>query len=102
VLNALLAVGVGCARPAEQWPPNSFILAAGPQLGYAIKRVIQRQPPVTLVGHDGSVCRTSREQFNRTEQGRWIACIWNFPILDSTQTVDSLPQTDDRTIAVLH
>jgi hypothetical protein len=94
---------VGCARPdyAEQWP-DRFLLSAGPQPGYAIKRVLERQPPATLVADDGSVCRTSPQRFNATKEGRWIDCIWDFPILDSTQTIDTPPQADDRTIAVLH
>jgi hypothetical protein len=78
----------GCARPdyAQSWPGH-FLLSAGPQPGFAIKRIIERQPPATLVGDDGSVCRTSPERFNRAKEGRWVACSWNLPVLDSTPTV---------------
>jgi hypothetical protein len=75
----------GCARPdfAQTWP-DRFTLSAGPQPGYAIKRVVERQSPMTLVGDDGSLCRTSRERFAGTEEGAWIACIWALPVYDST------------------
>jgi hypothetical protein len=74
-----------CARPdyAQSWP-DRFFLSGGPQLGYAIKRVIEKQDPITLIADDGSVCRTSRQRFAATKEGRWIACIWALPILDST------------------
>lgn len=94
----LLAVGIshvvifGCARPdyGESWPDHS-LLSAGPQPGYAIKRLVEKQPPVTLVGDDGSVCRTSRARFASTREGQWIACIWNLPTLDSAQTAEPGP-----------
>jgi hypothetical protein len=75
-----------CARPdyAER-SPDYFILSAGPQLGYAIKRVVDRQQPAILVADDGSVCRTSIARFKATGLGRWIACNWTFPTLDSTE-----------------
>jgi hypothetical protein len=100
-LAAELAFIVSCARPdyAEQWP-DRFLLSAGPQPGFAIKRVIERQPPATLVGDDGSVCRTSRERFQGTKEGRWIACNWNLPTLDSAQTKPT-GESNDRHLAVL-
>lgn len=81
----------GCARPdyAESYPAW-LLISAGPQPGYAIKRVIEKQPPVTLVGDDGSVCRTSRERFARARTGRWIACVWHLPSLDSTSALLTL------------
>jgi hypothetical protein len=74
-----------CARPnyAERWPDH-FIVSAGPQPGYAIKRVIEKLSPTTLVGDDGSVCRTSEERFTDSSVGRWIGCAWTLPSLDST------------------
>jgi hypothetical protein len=89
LLAPLLALGVlsACARPdyAESWPDRG-LLSAGPQPGYAIKRVIEKQAPITLVAYDGSICRTSRDRFATTKEGKWIACIWNLPSLDSTET----------------
>lgn len=83
-LGVLAAVSA-CTRPPSvlSWP-DEFFVPAYPQLGYGIKRVIEKQPPITLVAHDGSVCRTSRLRFSRTRTGRWIACTWNLPSLDST------------------
>lgn len=76
-----------CARAdyADTWP-DRFALSAGAQPGYAIKRVVEKQGPVTLVADDGSVCRTSRERFATTKEGKWIACVWALPNLDSTDT----------------
>lgn len=75
-----------CARPdyAERWP-DRFTLSAGPQPGYAIKRIIEKLEPTTLVGDDGSVCRTSAERFAATDVGRWIGCAWTLSSLDSTE-----------------
>jgi hypothetical protein len=81
-----LYLSSSCARPdyAEVWPGH-FTLAAGPQPGYAIKRVIEKLRPTTLVGDDGSVCRTSAERFTGAVVGKWIACEWTLPRLDSTE-----------------
>jgi hypothetical protein len=75
-----------CARPdyAEQWP-HHFAVSAGPQPGYAIKRIIEKLQPTTLVADDGSVCRTSVERFTGTSVGRWFACEWTLPSLDSAE-----------------
>jgi hypothetical protein len=69
-----------CARPdyGETWP-GRFTLTAGPQLGYAIKQVVEKQTPATLLADDGSVCRTSAERFSSTAEGGWIACEWTLP-----------------------
>jgi hypothetical protein len=74
-----------CARPDYAQPrPDFLILSAGPQPGYAIKRAVDKQKPAILVADDGSVCRTSAERFNGTAAGKWIACDWALPSLDST------------------
>lgn len=98
----LLSMIAGCVRPdyAERWP-GRFLLSAGPQPGFAIKRVIERQPPVTLVGDDGSVCRTSRERFDGAKEGRWVACNWNLPTFDSVPAAKPRGETGARQIAVL-
>jgi hypothetical protein len=85
VLAAICLVS-SCARPdqAHTWP-DRLALSAGPQPGYAIKPVVEKQGPITLVADDGSVCRTSRGRFAATKVGRWIACIWALPSLDSTE-----------------
>ena len=74
-----------CARPDYgESRPEWLLLSAGPQPGYAIKQVIEKDPPETLVGDDGSICRTSRERFARTRDKAWVACAWTLPILDTT------------------
>jgi hypothetical protein len=72
-----------CARPdyAETWP-TSFQLSAGPQPGFAIKKVVHKQRPIFLVADDGSVCRTSVERFGSTRVGKWISCDWGLQARD--------------------
>jgi hypothetical protein len=87
-----------CARPdyAERWP-SWLMVSAGPRPGYGIKRVVEKQPPVTLLGDDGSVCRTLADRFATTAVGAWIACEWALPSLDSTEIAqrgDSLPAVE--------
>ncbi len=74
-----------CARPdyAES-RPEWVLLSAGAQPGYAIKRVIDKDPPVTLVAEDGTLCRSSKERYKATQEGAWIACLWNLPAPDKT------------------
>jgi hypothetical protein len=74
----LVACAISCcarADHAETWP-TSFQLSAGPQPGFAIKPVVEKQKPAVLVADDGSVCRTSAERFARTRVGKWISCDW--------------------------
>jgi hypothetical protein len=102
MLGLQLSVLIGCVRPdyAEHWPAR-LLLSGGPQPGFAIKRIIERQAPATLVGDDGSICRTSRERFERTREGRWVACNWHLPTLDSTQTAEPGAEPNTWQIAVL-
>jgi hypothetical protein len=79
VLSLLVTLGpiAACARPdyAERWP-DSFIVSAGPLPGYAIKRVVEKRGPITLIGDDGSVCRTSGQRLAATALGSWISYNW--------------------------
>ena len=88
VVTLLIALGTiaACARPdyAQRWP-DSFTVSAGPRPGYAIKRVVEKQDSITLIGDDGSVCRTSAQRVAATALGSWIACNWTLPGLDSTR-----------------
>jgi hypothetical protein len=88
VITLLIALGpiAACARPdyAERWP-DSFIVSAGPQPGYAIKRVVEKRDSITLIGDDGSLCRTSGQRLAATALGSWISCNWILPGLGSTQ-----------------
>lgn len=92
---SLIVAGLlsSCARPdyAERWP-DRFILRAGAQPGYAIKRVVDKQKPAVLMADDGSVCLTSVQRFTDTAVGRWIGCDWTLPNQDSTE----LARVDSR------
>ncbi len=80
--SLLLAASVvsSCARPdfAHHWP-DSFLISGGPQPGFAIKPVVEKQKPILLLAEDGSVCRTSVQRFASTKVGKWIACTWQLP-----------------------
>lgn len=69
-----------CARPdySARWP-DRLLVAAGPQPGYAIKRVIEKVGSATLLGDDGSICRTSAHRLAATRVGSWINCNWMAP-----------------------
>jgi hypothetical protein len=84
LISIYLVSSCAPANYAEVWP-GRFAVFAGPQPGFAIKHVIDKQRPATLVADDGSVCRTSAERFTRTRVGKWIACDWTLPGLDSTE-----------------
>jgi hypothetical protein len=63
---------------------QGWLFVAHPQVGFAIKQVVGKIEPQSLEADDGSVCRTSRDRFERTRTGKWIACSWSYPFLDST------------------
>ena len=83
---ALLATYLigSCARPDNvyRWPTSS-VLSAGAQPEFAIKAVVDKQKPASLIAEDGSVCRTSVQRFTRTAVGKWIACSWQLPASDT-------------------
>lgn len=78
-----------CARPdyAER-RPDYLALAAGPRLGYAIKRVVDKENPFTLVSDDGTLCRTSSERYKHTNVKTWIACSWALPAVSRTRIAE--------------
>ena len=84
LLLTSLSIVLACARPSyvESWP-DRFRFMGGPQPGFGIKQVVEKQHPITLLADDGSVCRTSRERFSRTKEMALVACVWNLPTLDS-------------------
>jgi hypothetical protein len=89
ILVPLLA---GCARPDyAEYHPDWLIITAGPQTGYAIKRVVEKHAPITLLGDDGSVCRTTSERFAATSEGAWTDCNWTLPYLDETEVASLSP-----------
>jgi hypothetical protein len=50
--------------------------SSGAQSGYALKLVRGKEPPSTVVGDDGSICRLTTERFARVKPGKWLACEW--------------------------
>ena len=78
---SLLVLGTiivsACARPdyVESFQ-NRAQVSGGAQAGYAIKQVLEKRKPETLVAEGGSVCRTSVRRFAATHSGAWIACDW--------------------------
>lgn len=79
-------LSAACARPDyfPPWPDRSFV-SAGPQPGYAIKQVVEKLGSVTLLGYDGSICRTSPHRFAGTKVGSWISCTWTHPAIDAPE-----------------
>jgi hypothetical protein len=89
-LAVLAVISVqACAPPnySERWP-DWLLISGGPQVGFAIKQVVDKVRPQSLHADDGSVCRTSKDRFKRTRLGRWIACSWSYPVLDSTAVAE--------------
>lgn len=76
----LLAAGIsiaGCARADYAEGRRHWLgLSAGAQPGWAVKQVVEKRHGTTLIGEDGSVCRTSEERAQRVEPGDWISCDW--------------------------
>jgi hypothetical protein len=81
-----VCLAAACARPdySAGWP-DRFILSAGPQPGYGIKRVIEKLGSATLLGDDGSLCRTSSHRFAATRVGSWIDCTWTVSTVDDDE-----------------
>ena len=77
LLLICLLVGA-CASRADHVFAAAGILTgtSGAVPGYALKLVQAKQGKVEVVGDDGSVCRLTRERFQRTRIGQWIACNW--------------------------
>jgi hypothetical protein len=78
-----VCLAAACAPPdySVTWP-DRFIISAGRQPGYAIKRVVEKLGSATLLGDDGSICRTSSHRFAATNLGSWIDCTWDLPMMD--------------------
>ncbi|MFL4992859.1 MAG: hypothetical protein ACJ8A6_11785 [Gemmatimonadales bacterium] len=76
LLPALLACG--CSPRADQVfvAPGLVTGSSGAQPGYAIKLVIDKELPSTVVGDDASLCRLTAERFARVDPGDWLACEW--------------------------
>ena len=53
-----------------------MIGSSGAQPGYAIKLVLAKEAPSTVVGDDDSLCRLTAERYDRVDVGDWLACEW--------------------------
>lgn len=69
----------GCVPRADQVfvvQGQIFTGSSGAIPGYEIKLVRGKQGENEAVGDDGSICRLTRERFQRTKAGNWLACNW--------------------------
>jgi hypothetical protein len=69
----------GCSPRADQVlvvPDRLISGSSGPQPGYTIKLVRDKEPPYEIVGDDGSHCRLTAERFAGVDVGDWLACEW--------------------------
>ena len=76
----LLAIALlcGCSPRADQvfTAPGLVTGSSGGQPGYAVKLVRAKEPPSTIIGDDGSLCRLTAERSAKVEPGDWLACEW--------------------------
>jgi len=68
----------GCSARADQVfsAPGLLTGSSGAQPGYAIKLVLAKEAPSTVIGDDGSVCRLTAERFTHVDEGDWVGCEW--------------------------
>jgi len=68
----------GCSTRADQVfaAPGLLTGSSGPQPGYAIKLVLDKEPPSTIFGDDGSMCRLIAQRYAEVDPGDWLACEW--------------------------
>jgi hypothetical protein len=81
-----------CSPRADQVfvAPDLVTWSSGPQPGYAIKLVLSKLAPSTVLGDDGSVCRLTAERFAIVDEGDWIGCEWTI----EPDTTASIAQAD--------
>ena len=51
-------------------------VGVGATRGWAIKEVVQKTPPGTLMARDGTVCEVSEERYRETRVGSQVQCEW--------------------------
>lgn len=71
VLAALFACGCG-SIPL----PTRGLHGVDPAPSLGRKLVTGKEPPVSLIGEDGTRCITSRGRFERTRIGSKVWCLW--------------------------
>ena len=68
---------VACSPGAQVRPePGGVRVDQTAHIGWAIKRVLTKQEPSTLLAQDGTICRVSADRFKDTQVGRDTACDW--------------------------
>ena len=77
---AALLAGTGCVYRGKQVgvePRAGGVgVGVGPTRGWAIKEVVQKNPPRSLLARDGTVCEVSEERYAETRIGAQIQCEW--------------------------
>ncbi len=92
--SLILALGLtcGCSPRADQVFAAAGLLtgSSGAQPGYAIKLVLDKEPPSTIFGDDGSVCRLTAQRYGEVDPGDWLACEWTI----APDTTSSIARAD--------
>jgi hypothetical protein len=73
-----IVLACGCSPRADQVfaAPGLVTGSSGAQPGYAIKLVLDKEPPSTIFGDDGSICRLTAQRYTAVDPGDWLACEW--------------------------
>jgi hypothetical protein len=70
----------GCVyrgKPVGVTPsPGGATVGVGATRGWAIKEIVQKNPPSTLMARDGTVCGVSEERYRETRVGSPTQCDW--------------------------
>jgi hypothetical protein len=76
---AALAAG-GCVfqgKPVTAGPPGSGAsIGVGATRGWAIKEVVEKQAPRSLLARDGTRCDVSEDRYKETRVGAQVQCEW--------------------------
>ena len=52
------------------------IVVSSANTGWATKKVVEKQPPETLMAEDATICRVSPDRFKDTAVGALVPCNW--------------------------
>ena len=80
LMVAMLATVAGCVYRGKQvgvtGTPGGAAVGVGPTRGWAIKEVVQKNPPHSLLARDATVCEVSDDRYRETRIGAQISCEW--------------------------
>ena len=75
-----VVAGTGCVyrgKPVAVIPTTGgAAVGVGATRGWAIKEVVQKNPPHTLMARDATVCEVSEERYRDTRVGAQVQCDW--------------------------